>query len=155
MSDDPGAPATSPPEVVRADPHRRRLAVLIVLVAMIVGAFGIVVGLPALEEWVVSDTSPGRVSRARMVCLGFGALIVLLAAAVIGSGRRIARYGGEAVAVGRFPPPGMPVFRDGVVLSGRPAAMLGRFYRGIGITLALLGVALLGLGGYAVVLLWP
>ena len=155
MTDDPGAPTTSPPQIVRADPRRRRLAVVIVLVALILGAFGIAWGLPALAEWVAADTSPGRVSRARMVCLAFGAIIVLLAAAVIGSGRRIARYGKEAVAVGRFPPPGMPVLRDGVALSGRPALMLGRFYRGIGITLAVLGVALLGLGGYAVVLLWP
>jgi hypothetical protein len=133
----------------------RRKALVIVFVALIVGSFAIAWGLPALSEWVVSDTSPGRVSRARMVCLAFGGIIVLLAAAVIGSGRRIARYGKEAVTVGRFPPPGMPVFRDGVALTGRPAVILGRFYQSIGITLAVLGVALLGLGGYAVVLLWP
>jgi hypothetical protein len=42
-----------------------------------------------------------------------------------------------------------------VALTGRPAVILGRFYQSIGITLAVLGVALLGLGGYAVVLLWP
>lgn len=156
MTDGPGIPASPPPpEMVRADPRRRRLAIIIVFVSLILVAFGIAWGLPALEEWVVSDTSPGRVSRARMVCLAFGGIIVLLAAAVIGSGRRISRYGKEAVAVGRFPPPGMPVFRDGVALTGRPAVMLGRFYRGIGITLAVLGVALLALGGYAVVLLWP
>jgi hypothetical protein len=141
--------------VVRADPRRQRLAVVVVLVALILGAFGVAVWLPALSEWVATDTSPGRVSRARMVCLALGGIIVLLSVAVMGSGRRIARYGKEAVAAGRFPPPGMPVLRDGVPLTGRPAVLLGKFYRGIGITLAILGAALLVLGGYVVVLLWP
>jgi hypothetical protein len=40
-------------------------------------------------------------------------------------------------------------------VTGRTATILGQAYRGIGIALAVLGAALLALGGYAVVLLWP
>jgi hypothetical protein len=133
----------------------RRKALIIVLLALVVGTFGIVLGLPALERWILHDTGTGRVSRARVVCLSFGAIITLLAVAVVFSGRRILRFGREAVAVGRFPPPGMPVFRDGVAVTGRVAVMLGRFYQGIGITLAVLGAVLLAMGGYVVVRLWP
>jgi hypothetical protein len=49
----------------------------------------------------------------------------------------------------------MPVLRDSVAVTGRSATILGQVYRGIGLTLTVLGAALLALGGYAVVLLWP
>lgn len=149
------SPVDSRPELIRADPAMRRKAILIVLAALVLGTIGIVWGLPALESWVRADTFQGRVSRARVVCLTFGGIIVLLAAAVIGSGRRISRFGKAAVDLGRFPPPGMPVLRDSVAVTGRTATILGQAYRGIGIALAVLGAALLALGGYAVVLLWP
>jgi hypothetical protein len=150
------APAGGPaPEILRADPGRRRTAILIVFLALVLGTIGIGWGLPALQQWVWSDTGLGRVSRARTVCLAFGGVIVLTAAAVIGSGFRMARFGRTAVLSQRFPPPGMPVFRDTPQASGRPAIILGRLYRGTGFLIAGLGAALLVLGGYAVVLLWP
>jgi hypothetical protein len=143
------------PEVIRADPAMRRAAILIVVAAVVLGVIGIAWGLPALQSWVWSDTGLGRVSRARVVCLAFGGIIALTAAAVIVSGVRMARFGKRAVTAGRFPPPGMPVFRDTRPATGRPALILGRLYRGTGFTLVVLGAVLLGLGGYVVVALWP
>jgi hypothetical protein len=133
----------------------RRKALIILLVALVLGVIGIGFGLPALERWIMEDSGTGRVGRARIVCLAFGGIITLLAVAVVGSGRRIARFGREAVALGRFPPPTMPVLRTGTAVTGRPALLLGRLYLGLGITLAVLGVTLLALGGYVVVTLWP
>jgi hypothetical protein len=153
MTQPPSGP--SPPVVIRADPAIRRKAMIIIVLALVLGVIGIGWGLPALQRWVWSDPGVGRVSRARIVCLAFGGIIVLTAAAVIGSGFRMARFGKTAVLSQRFPPPGMPVFRDTPQAVGRPAIILGRLYRGTGFLIAVLGVALLVLGGYAVVLLWP
>lgn len=147
MSDQPG--------IVRADPVARRRLVWGGLVALALLLLGLVRGLPALLAWLAADRGTLPVTRQRIVCLSFGGLMVALAAAVIWSGRRIARWGGAAARIGRFPPPGMPVVRDSRVLTGRVATALGRVYGGLGWGLVTAGAALLVLGGYVVVALWP
>jgi hypothetical protein len=137
-------------EVVRADPVMRRRAVAIVLGAALVGAAAIQWGLPWLE--VVRLRQPGM---QRTICISFVAVIVALALAVIMSGRRITGLGRRTVALQEFPPPGVNLLHDVRRMTGTRAVYLGRGYVIIGWTLVVLALALLGLGSYALAVLWP
>jgi hypothetical protein len=137
-------------EVVRADPVMRRRAVAIVLGAALVGAAAIQWGLPWLE--VARLRQPGM---QRTICISFVAVIVALALAVIMSGRRITGLGRRTMALQQFPPPGVNLLHDVRRMTGARAVYLGRGYVIIGWTLVVLALALLGLGSYALAVLWP
>ena len=137
-------------EVVRADPATRKRAVAIVLGAALVGAAAIQWGLPWLE--LARLRQPGM---QRTICITFVAVIVALALAVIMSGRRITGLGRRTVALQEFPPPGVSLLHDVRRMTGARAVYLGRGYVVIGWTLVVLALALLGLGSYALAVLWP
>jgi len=137
-------------EVVRADPVVRRRALALLLGAAVAGAAAIQWGLPWLE--LARLRQPGI---QRTICLTFLGVIVALALAVIGSGRRIARLGRRTVALQEFPPPGVKLLHDVRRMTGARAIYLGRGYVIIGWTLVVLALVLLGLGSYALVVLWP
>ena len=137
-------------EVVRADPVVRRRALALLLGAAVAGAAAIQWGLPWLE--LARLRQPGI---QRTICLTFLGVIVALALAVIGSGRRIAGLGRRTVVLQEFPPPGVKLLHDVRRMTGARAIYLGRGYVIIGWTLVVLALVLLGLGSYALVVLWP
>jgi hypothetical protein len=137
-------------EVVRADPVLRKRAVAILLGAGVVGAAAIQWAFPWLE--LARLRQPGM---QRTICITFVAVIVALAVAVIMSGRRITGLGRRTVALQAFPPPGVNLLYDVRRMTGARAVYLGRGYVIIGWTLVVLALALLGLGSYALAVLWP
>jgi hypothetical protein len=128
-------------ELVRADPVVRRRALAILLGAGVAGAAAIQWGLPWLE--LARLRQPGM---QRTICITFLGVIVVLARAVIGSGRRITGLGRRTVALQAH---------DVRRMTGARAVYLGRGYVLIGWTLVFLALMLLGLGSYALVVLWP
>ena len=139
-----------PDDVAPADPAYRRRALALLLLAVILGAAAIQWGVPWLES--VKATRPGV---QRLICISFMGVIVLLGAAVVTSGRRIAELGRLTVQRQEFPPPGLKLLRDVRRVTGAGATLIGRGYVVIGRLLMVLAIALLGLGTYALVLLWP
>lgn len=137
-------------ELVRADPVVRRRALAILLGAAVAGAAVIQWGLPWLS--LARLRQPGM---QRTICISFLGVIVALALAVIGSGRRITGLGWRTVALQEFPPPGVKLLHDVRRMTGARAVYLGRGYVVIGWTLVVLALVLLGLGSYALVVLWP
>ena len=137
-------------EVVRADPVLRKRAMAIVLGAGVVGAAVIQWGLPWLELARLRQSG-----MQRTICVTFLWVIVALALAVIMSGRRITGLGRRTVALQEFPPPGVKLLHDVRRMTGARAVYLGRGYVIIGWTLVVLALVLLGLGSYALVVLWP
>lgn len=137
-------------ELVRADPVVRRRALAILLGAAVAGAAVIQWGLPWLE--LARLRQPGM---QRTICITFLGVIVALAFAVIGSGRRITGLGWRTVTLQEFPPPGVKLPHDVRRMTGARAVYLGRGYVIIGWTLVFLALVLLGLGSYALGVLWP
>jgi len=137
-------------EVVRADPVLRRRAVAMLLGAGVVGAAAIQWGLPWLE--LARLRQPGM---QRPICITFLAVIIVLALASIMSGRQVTGLGRRTVELQEFPPPGVKLLHDVRRLTGARAVYLGRGYVIIGWTLVVLALALLGLGSYALAVLWP
>jgi len=137
-------------EVVRADPVLRRRAVAMLLGAGVVGAAAIQWGLPWLE--LARLRQPGM---QRPICITFLAVIIVLALASIMSGRQVTGLGRRTVELQEFPPPGVKLLHDVRRMTGARAVYLGRGYVIIGWTLVVLALALLGLGSYALAVLWP
>ena len=139
-----------PRELVRADPVLQKQALAILAGSAIVGAAGIYWGLPWLEA--ARLTQPG-VQRA--ICVTFAAVIVAIAVAAVTSGFRIVGLGRRTARLQEFPPPGLKLLYDVHRMTGRRAVLLGRGYLIIGWTIVVLAIALLGLGSYVLVSLWP
>jgi hypothetical protein len=99
--------------------------------------------LPVLDAWVTGD--PTQVdARLRLVAGGFG--VAFGVPTLLGAGY-LWRFGGRIVSVNRFPPPGMRVIRDTVVLTGSAAQWRGRALQVLAVVLI---VAVVGFG----VVLW-
>ena len=112
-------------------------------------------GLPWLEAWVTRAVVEGNTAARRLLCFGAGVGIVALALAVVLSGVNMIRIGRRVIGQGRFPPEGLRVLRDTRVVEGRIAIATGRLQATLGALLIACAAALLGLGGYVVVMLWP
>ncbi len=143
------------PQVVRADPAMRRKAVLIVIAGTVAAIVAIGYGLPWLERWVTDAIVAGNIAARRAVCLGAGAAVIGLALVVAVSGVNMVRIGRRVTGAGRFPPPGLRVLRDTRVVAGRQAVIIGRLQATLGLVILGCAAALLGIGGYVVVWLWP
>jgi hypothetical protein len=91
----------------------------------------------------------------RTICITFLGVIIAVALATIMSGRRITGLGRRTVALQAFPPPGVTLLHDVRRMTGARAVYLGRGYVIVGWTLVVLALALLGLGSYALAVLWP
>lgn len=155
MSTTTTPPAHAAPPVIRADPALRRKALLIVLAAALVWTIVIARGLPRLEAWAGAAVVAGNTAARLWLCFGAGVLIATFALLVSWSGANIIRMARRAAAAGQFPPPGIRVLRDTRVIEGRAALLLSRTYVVLGTLLLTCAAALLGLGGYLVVMLWP
>jgi hypothetical protein len=145
------AGGTGSPEIVRADPRQRRLAILTVLATAIVGAVAIHWVLPwAIES--IERAVRGGMPRS-VVCKSTLGVLCAFAFLVAGFGFWIARLGRSIVAAGRFPPPGQKVIRDTRVLTGRAAEALGRTQTLLGTALIVLAAALLVVASYGLAVL--
>jgi hypothetical protein len=137
-------------EVVHADPVLRRRAVALLLAAALIGAAAIRWGPPWLE--LARLHQPGM---QRTICISFLFVIIAVALATIMSGRRVAGLGRRTVELQEFPPPGVKLLHAVRRMTGLRAVYLGRGYVIIGWTLVVLALTLLGLGSYALAVLWP
>lgn len=137
-------------EVVEADPVLRRRAVALLLAAALIGAAAIQWGLPWLE--LARLRQPGM---QRTICISFLFVIIAVALATIMSGRRVTGLGRRTVELQEFPPPGVKLLHAVRRMTGPRAVYLGRGYIIIGWTLVVLALTLLGLGSYALAVLWP
>jgi hypothetical protein len=126
-------------EMHYADPGAgRRLALHIVLVA----AVGIAIIMlaqayqPALLEWASSDPARMR-PRAQMLIFLVGLIVI---APIVGFAAYIWRLGTRIMREERFPPEGMRVIRDVLVLRGAEARSRARLLRAFSITFFVLTV---------------
>ena len=148
-----GGPAR--PAVVKADPEKRRQALLLVLAVTLAGVVIVRFGIPWLEAWVWRAAAAGDVGARRLVCIGAGGAIAALGALVVASGVNMIAIGRRVVRGMRFPPEGLRPIRDVRLVEGPPARVLGRIQEFLGILLLLCASVLVGLGGFIVVRLWP
>lgn len=126
------------PEVQQADPRARRLALSIIVVGTLVGA-GLLTAAdsarPAFETWVATEPE----SRLRIV---LWVLMLSMVAPVILVALYLCRLGSRTTRARRFPPPGLRVVRETVVLSGDEASRRGRLLRVFAGALGAAGVLL-------------
>lgn len=120
----------------------RRLAFHIGLVA--VGGVALIAIMqayqPALLEWAASD--PARTRRRAQLLLALVAVILL--APLAGFAIYIWRLGTRTLSEARFPPEGLAVIRDVLVVRGPQARARGRLMRGCAVALFVV-IALMGL----------
>jgi hypothetical protein len=131
------------PEIQKADPRARRLAVWIVAGGGVVGFLLLLAGgglRPVLEHWIGENPAP----RLRVVLTG---MILLTVGPVLGMAAYLWRLGARTIRERRFPAPGLRVTRDTLVLVGQVAARRGRVLQRLAMLLAASGI---GLG----VMLW-
>jgi hypothetical protein len=124
-------------EIQHADPRARRLAILLVVGATLLGSISIALAQtyrPALLEWITRD--PGRMDLRLTLISG------VLALGVVGPLAAFAVYllsiGNRIVRTERFPPPGVAMTRDTIVVSGAHARRRGRMMQLLAVILVLL-----------------
>jgi hypothetical protein len=99
-----------------------------IAVAMVAGAAFLLVSQayqPALLEWAASDPSRTR-ARAQLL---IGVVAIILLAPVVGFGAYIWRLGTRTLREERFPPEGLVLVRDVLVLRGVEARARARLLR--------------------------
>jgi len=132
-------------DIRRADPNARRKVVLILFVGACVGAVLIVAferyRMP-LADWVLADPRASA-QRARLVLV---VLAILLLAPLLAFAAYLWSLGERVVRAEEFPPPGLRVIRDTLVITGERAVSRGRllkaFALGCSIASAVLGFLL-------------
>jgi len=133
-------------EVQPADPRARRLAAIMLIVAFLAGAlllWGLDAGRPAMARWLREDPAE-TTAKARMLLL---ALAVVMAGPPVAAGAYLWRLGTRVADTQRFPPPGVRMVQDTVVLTGNDARRRGLIAQG-------LGLALVAAGCIMTLLLW-
>jgi hypothetical protein len=133
-------------EIQKADPRLRRTGLVVVGAAAILGVLlmSIAASLrPDFEAWVRQDLTV----RVRMVMI---ALTLLTAGPALGMAGYLWHLGHRIIRAERYPPPGLRVVRDTLVVSGQAAGRRGRLMQGFG---AVIGLASLLLAFFLVRLL--
>lgn len=129
------------PTIQPADPAARRKAIVMVALAALLGALAYV----ALDQWlarVLAQPAAG----AKATLLGFlvwtiaGTAVVAAALAF-----HVWRFGRRVVSAARFPPPGVAVVRDTVVLEGAQASRRGVVIQWAAALVLVVAVVLVGL----------
>jgi hypothetical protein len=127
-------------DIQRADPHARRTAVILIIVASLVGLALIAAAqsqLGALQKFL-ADNPEKLHANLRIITW---ALIVAVVRPVWLANIYLWRLGSRIVASGMFPPPGMTVITDTIVLRDTEARKWGRVLQFLA---AVMGAAALG-----------
>jgi hypothetical protein len=122
----------------KADPAARRTVLIIVSAGILIGALLMSVAgrlMPMVAHWITQDL---RV-RSRLVFAGVTAATTgpTLAAAAY-----FWRFGQRIVWAQRYPPPGVTVFWDTVVVTGSDSRRRGRLMQATAVTLGVAGILL-------------
>jgi hypothetical protein len=141
-----GATAAPAPDIIRADPRLRRLALLMVLGTAVLGGAAIEWLLPWANA-TVEEAVRGGMPRS-VVCKSTLGVLSGFALMVAAFGVHTARVGRRVALAAEFPLPGTRVIRDTPVLRGRTAVLLGRSQTFLGNALVVLAAALLALTAY-------
>ncbi len=128
-------------EVQAADPRARRAALIMLAIAFVAGTlllWALNTSQSAVASWLRED--PARmVRRARWLLAG---LAVVTSGPAIAAGAYLLRLGSRVIAAERFPPPGLRVVQDTIVLTGDAARSRGRIFQGLGVLLMVTGASL-------------
>ena len=120
----------------KADPQERRKAIILVLLTTIAAAILVVPTtsrLNALRDWLTEDPSQTQV-RFRYVA---AALSVGLAVPIVWFSIYSWRLAGRIRRAGQFPPPGLRVLRDTVIVRGARAHRRAAFLQLLSVLLIL------------------
>ncbi len=145
----PSTPEYTPPEVVRADPRARRIVIVAVGIAAVIGATAI----EWLPQRLSALVSAGHISR-KSICIGFLIFVSTLVTPVVVAGVQICRRGREMVKSRRFPTEGTRVLVDTPVKRGADAVRLGKVQQVLGTSLIVMALLLLCVAGFGVYKLW-
>lgn len=128
-------------EVQPADPRARRAAFIVLGVGIAGGVLLVWLleaARPAAAQWLKED--PTRtVARAQLLLAG---LALVTSGPAIAAGAYLWRFGARIVSAERFPPPGVRMVQETVVLSGPTARVRGRLFQALGFILFAAGVAM-------------
>jgi len=131
-------------EIQRADPQLRKRALVMVLVIAVAGAVALLI-----LQGVLADLRMLRgndFERARdALAAAFLWSIAASALLTVPAGIYLWRMGSRIRSALQFPPPGLRVIRDTVVVHGEPAARRGRALQGLAVLLVLSMGALLAI----------
>jgi len=122
-------------EIQKADPEKRRNLILACVIAWVAGGVLIVV-YDMLLSWAARDAGV-EIQRLNVV---IGSLL-LLAIPVIAVSRTIWMAGRDVIRTQRYPPPGMKVIRDTVVVTGVKARRYGSLMQALSILFVVLSFA--------------
>jgi hypothetical protein len=140
---------SAPLELLRADPRRRRIALVAVGVIAVAGV--------AVIEWLLPRllvlASTGHISR-KSVCIGFLVFLILFVIPVVVAGAQNRRLGRNAVQSMQFPCRETRVLFDIPIRRGALAVTLGKVQQLLGTFLIIAGIALLGVATFGVYTLW-
>ena len=125
-------------EIQKADPRVQRTGLVIVGAGAILGVLLMSVAAslrPDFEAWVRQDLNV----RVRMVIF---ALTLLTAGPALGMAGYFWHLGYRIIRTERYPPPGLRVVRDTLVVSGEAARRRGRLLQALGAVTALASLLL-------------
>jgi hypothetical protein len=137
------------PELLRADPRTRRIALVAIGVIVAVGIVA--------NEWLLPRlaalASTGSISR-KSICIGFLVFLIVFVVPVVLAGIQNVRLGRSAVQSGEFPSQKTRVLIDTRITRGAAAVALGNVQQLLGALLVIAGLALLGVAGFGLYMLW-
>jgi hypothetical protein len=128
------------PDIQKADAIARRRACVTISIAAIVATAGVLLlehYRPKLER-LLEDKADFLLAHPEMIAAAFLVLMLPMYAGMF----YLWRLGTATVAAERFPPPGKPVVRDTVILSGHIAVYRGRIIQALVLVLLLAGLSL-------------
>lgn len=128
------------PDIQKADAIARRRGFLIISVAAVIAATGVLLlehYRPKLEQLLTAHAD-FLLAHPELIAAAFLVLMLPIYAAAF----CLWRLGVTTVASERFPPPGKPVVRDTVILSGSMAVFRGRIIQALALFLLLAGLSL-------------
>jgi len=126
------------PEIQKADSNARRMGVVIVVSGTVLGIALLSLAAtcrPAFDAWVKQDVD----ARSRTVMI---ALTLVTAGPAFGMAVYLWHLGRRIVRVERYPPPGLRVVRDMVVVAGPAARRRGRIVQALGAVIGSASVVL-------------